>query len=286
MHVFPMVDSNGALAALVTDDLDQLSEQINQLVDDREMVVEPAAARWWLSLIDQQTTTNDVVDYRSPAIVHMVDLLLAEAIHLRASRVVLVPDAERVEVAYLIQTACYRHDPLPLRYLFPVLARLLELSAPAGVWQWAAAERERTLSASLRLSEYGLAMVVDVLPDQAAAEQCRNEASEADCTLVDLGKVEIPRAILDAVPMGVARKKVAMPLSFEGNTLTVALSRPPTQRRLDELRLAFNRAIEFVLAPEDEILAAIYRHYHVAAQSTGVSPEATAFLRGQVRSSA
>jgi hypothetical protein len=55
---------------------------------------------------------------------------------------------------------------------------------------------------------------------------------------------------------------------------------------LDELRLAFNRAIEFVLAPEDEILAAIYRHYHVAAQSTGVSPEATAFLRGQVRSSA
>jgi type II secretory ATPase GspE/PulE/Tfp pilus assembly ATPase PilB-like protein len=282
LHAFPSVDSNGALATLVTEQLDQLTEQLYQLVDDREMVVEPAAARWWLSLIDQQTTTDDVLDYRSPAIIHLVDLLLAEAIHHRASRIVLLPDAERVEVAYLIQTAPYAHNSLPLRFLFPVLARLLELAAPDGCWRWAAAERERTLRAELRLSEYGLAALIDILPDQAAAEECREAATQANRPLVDLPHIDVPKSILAAVPMGVARKKVAIPLSLEGNTLTIALAQPPSPRRLDELRLAFNRTVEYVLAPEDEVLAAIYRHYLASPQSAGVSPEAVALLCGSV----
>jgi type II secretory ATPase GspE/PulE/Tfp pilus assembly ATPase PilB-like protein len=283
LHKFPTVDSNGALATLVNEQLDQLAERISELVDDPEMVVEPAAARSWLSLVDQQTTTDDVLDYRSPAIVHLVDLLLAEAIHLRSSRLVLLPDTERVEVAYLVQNTPYARDPLPLRFLYPVLARLLELAAPAGEWQWAAADRERTLRASLQLSEYGLAAVVDVVPDLAAAEECRAAAARCSRPFVDLRDTEIPKAILAAVPKGVARKKVAMPLSLEGNTLTVALSRPPSSRRLDELRLAFNRAVEYVLAPEDEILAAIYRHYQVEPAPGQVSAEATAMLRGPVR---
>lgn len=282
LHAFPTIDSNGVLATLVSEQLDQLTERLYQLVDDREMVVEPAAARWWLSLIDQQTTTDDVLDYRSPAIIHLVDLLLAEAIHHRASRIVLLPDADRLEVAYLIQSAPYSHAPLPLRFLFPVLARLLELAAPDGTWRWAAAERERTLRAQLCLSEYGLAAVIDILPDQAAAEECRAAATKANRPLVDLLQTEIPKPILTAVPMGVARKKVAIPLSLEGNTLTVALAEPPSPRRLDELRLAFNRTIEYALAPEDEIIAAIYRHYLTPTQTASVSPEAVAMLRGSV----
>lgn len=283
LHAFPAVDSNGAMAALVTDQLERLAEQVSELIDNPEMVVEPAAARSWLSLVDQQTTTDDVLDYRSPAIVHLVDLLLAEAIHFRASRVVLLPDAEQVEVAYLVQTVAYARDPLPLRFLYPVLARLLELAAPAGEWQWTATERARTLRASLQLSEYGLAAVIDIVPDLAAAEACRAAATQCNRPFVDLRDTEIPKAILTAVPKGVARKKTAMPLSLEGNTLTVALSRPPSGRRLDELRLAFNRSVEFVLAPEDEILAAIYRHYQVEPQPGKVSPEAATFLRSPVR---
>jgi type II secretory ATPase GspE/PulE/Tfp pilus assembly ATPase PilB-like protein len=286
LHAFPTIDSNGALATLVTEELDQLTERLYQLVDDREMVVEPAAARWWLSLIDQQTTTGDVLDYRSPTIIHLVDLLLAEAIHHRASRIVLVPDAERVEVAFLVQTAAYAHDPLPLRFHLPMLARLLELAAPDGSWRWAAAERERTLRAQLRLSEYGLAALIEILPDQAAAEECQAAAVQTNRPLVELREIEIPKAILAAVPMGVARKKVAIPLSLEGNTLTVALAQPPSPRRLDELRLVFNRAVEYVLAPEDEILAAIYRHYLVATQSGSVSPEAVALLHSPVAAEA
>jgi hypothetical protein len=53
-----------------------------------------------------------------------------------------------------------------------------------------------------------------------------------------------------------------LPLSLDGNTLKVALSNPPSRQKLDELRLAFGRQIAVVLAPEDALLAAIYRHYH------------------------
>ncbi|HUU21406.1 MAG TPA: hypothetical protein VM389_02620, partial [Phycisphaerae bacterium] len=67
-------------------------------------------------------------------------------------------------------------------------------------------------------------------------------------------------------------------LSLEEGTLVVALGVPPNPRRLDELRLVFNRSISVVMAPEAEILAAIYRHYHPADAEGPVSPETAALL--------
>lgn len=279
LQAFPTIDSNGALAALVTEQLDQLAQKIAQFLDSPEMVVEPAAARRWMQLTDQQTTTEDLVDYRSPTVVHLVDLLLAETIHWRASRLVLVPGPEMVEVACLVQNTPYPREPLPLRLLYPVLARISELAGPTGRWQYAEADRERDLSARFHCVDLGLAASVDVAPDEQAAEECRALAAEVNRPLADLREVEIPEAILDSVSKGAALKKRAMPLSLAENTLTVALSRPPSPRRLDELRLAFNRMIEYVLAPEDEIVAAVYRHYDAMPLAHAVSPAAVALLR-------
>jgi hypothetical protein len=70
-----------------------------------------------------------------------------------------------------------------------------------------------------------------------------------------------------------------LPLSFDGATLTVVLSAPPTSRTLDELRLIFDCPISTAIAHEDDILAAIYRHYHPVASERTASPTAISVLR-------
>ncbi len=60
------------------------------------------------------------------------------------------------------------------------------------------------------------------------------------------------------------RHGAMVPLAFHGGVLKVALSDPPSPRRLDELRLFFNRQIEVVLAPEDDLVA-------VAVERLGLS---------------
>jgi hypothetical protein len=65
----------------------------------------------------------------------------------------------------------------------------------------------------------------------------------------------------------------------QGTVLTIVVSEPPGHRKKDELRLVFNRPISIAMATEDDILAAIYRHYHPAPAQPAVSPQALALLR-------
>jgi hypothetical protein len=48
---------------------------------------------------------------------------------------------------------------------------------------------------------------------------------------------------------------------------------------MDELKLAFQCPIAIAMAPKDDILAAICRHYHRATSSPIVSPVAVSMLQ-------
>ena len=275
---FPSIQSNGALLSFVNEHSDQLAAKIASLLDDASCVVDPASARDWLARLQRQTTTDEPVDFDSPPIVHRLELLIAEAAHVGASRVVLLPRADRVEVAVRVQKAVYRREGLPLRLLFPVLARLRILADPSGALRMAVGGQPRDLRVVFRSAEQGPAARIEIVPEEEAVEACRAQAARMGYAFVQLEDIEVPAALLKRIPEAVAWKKKVLPLSLEEGTLAVALGVPPTARRLDELRLVFNRPISVVMAPQPEILAAIYRHYHPAGAEGPVSPEAAALL--------
>ena len=127
-HAFPSIDSNGTLLSFVTEHLDRLSPKIAGLLDDPSLVREVDSAGRQIARLQSQTTTDEPIDFDSPPIVHLVQLLIAESLHLRASRMAVLPLEDRMEVAYRIQSAVYARDSLPLRLLYPVLARLRMLA--------------------------------------------------------------------------------------------------------------------------------------------------------------
>lgn len=278
LRAFPSIDSSGALLQFVNEQLTRLSEVIESLLNDPTMVVEPGSARRWLARLESQTTTGEAIDFDSSPVIHLVELLLAEAIHRRASRIAIVPLEDRVEVSYRIQRAVYARESLPLGRLYPILARLRMFTELSGELALTVGEKERRLQVSFHATPCGLAALIKILPDLAAVEACRAEAERLGWEFVRLEEVNIPAPLLAPLPKAAAWKKTVLPLALHEAALTVALSHPPTPRRLDELRLIFNRQIVVALAPEDDILAAIYRHYHAVPTGSAVSPAALALL--------
>lgn len=275
---FPSIDSNGALLSFVNEHLDQLSEKVASLLDDPELTVRPSAVREQLAELERQTTLDEAIDYDSPPIVHLVELLIAEAVHLRASQVAIVPLEDRLEVAHQIQGEAYLRQTLPLRRLYPLLARLRMFAELSGEMAITVGKKERRLHVGFHATPHGLAAVVEIAPDTAAIEACKAQAAAAGCPFVRLQQTTVPPALLRPIPKAVAWKKKFLPLALQEGTLMVAVPCVPTPRRLDELRLIFKRPVTAALAPEDDILAAIYRHYHPAAAEPSVSETAKRLL--------
>src|SRR5262249_4712562 len=63
------------------------------------------------------------------------------------------------------------------------------------------------------------------------------------------------------VPESVARENVILPLALERGTLTVVVSDPADQDTIQKLRFILNREIAVVVAPREQIIEAINRHY-------------------------
>jgi hypothetical protein len=278
MQSFPAIDSNGALLSFVMERLAELSAKIVSLLDDPALVVDPRQSREWLSGLERQTAADEDVDCQSPPIVHLLELLIAEAAHVGASRLLLLPGEDRVETAFRVQSAMYSRDPLPLRLLYPLLARLAMLADRNGRFFMTLGEQKRGLAVKFAPGEHGLAAVIDLAPDREAIQACRERAAKFGCEIVELDELQVPPAILSLIPKAVAWKKIAMPLSAQGGVLTVVVGEPPSPRKMDELRLAFNAPINIVMAPADSIRAAIYRQYHPAAEPPTISPAAAALL--------
>jgi type IV pilus assembly protein PilB len=78
---------------------------------------------------------------------------------------------------------------------------------------------------------------------------------------VDLTGIEIPASAIELVPESVARENVVCPLALQGEALEVAIADPMKIDVIDKLRFILNRDIRPVVAPKEQIQAAINSHY-------------------------
>src|SRR6516225_4409961 len=78
---------------------------------------------------------------------------------------------------------------------------------------------------------------------------------------IDLTEVTIPPAVIELVPESVARENVVLPLSQEEAALKIIMSDPSDFDTIQKLTFILNKDIQPVLAPREQIIEAINRHY-------------------------
>src|SRR5262249_52478251 len=78
---------------------------------------------------------------------------------------------------------------------------------------------------------------------------------------IDLTEVTIPAAVVELVPESVARENVVLPLAQENGALKIIMSDPSDFDTVQKLQFILNKDIQPVLAPREQIIEAINRHY-------------------------
>jgi type IV pilus assembly protein PilB len=86
-------------------------------------------------------------------------------------------------------------------------------------------------------------------------------AEHSGLTSVDLTDFTIAASVIELVPESVARENVVIPYSFEGNVLRICISDPSNFETVEKLQFILNKDIQPVLAPQEQIIEAINRHY-------------------------
>ena len=79
--------------------------------------------------------------------------------------------------------------------------------------------------------------------------------------LVDLTGVTVPQEVVDLLPESVARENTLFPLEEVGMSLKLVTSDPTDIDTQEKLRFILNRGVEMALAPRQQIVEAINRHY-------------------------
>ncbi len=102
------------------------------------------------------------------------------------------------------------------------------------------------------LIELGMISSEDVL--QALATQYNMQ-------IVDLPQVQINPEAVKMVSVSMAQVYRIMPISFENNTLTVAMADPQNVNALDDLRFMLNCEVQGAIATEAQITESISTHY-------------------------
>ncbi len=78
---------------------------------------------------------------------------------------------------------------------------------------------------------------------------------------VDLTEITIPQAVIELVPESVARENVVLPLAQDDGRLRIIMSDPTDYETQQKLQFILNKDIQPVLAPREQIIEAINRHY-------------------------
>src|SRR5688572_15031032 len=86
-------------------------------------------------------------------------------------------------------------------------------------------------------------------------------AQKTQTESVDLARLFIPPELAKLVPELLARRLLAVPISREGETLTIAISDPLNVTAFDVLEQTSRLQVNLVAAPEGDILPAIDRLY-------------------------
>ena len=78
---------------------------------------------------------------------------------------------------------------------------------------------------------------------------------------VDLTGLEVEEDVVGKLPESVARENTIFPLANLGGTLRIATCDPADMDAQEKLRFILNREIEMAIAPREQIVDAINRHY-------------------------
>ena len=78
---------------------------------------------------------------------------------------------------------------------------------------------------------------------------------------VNLTEVTIPASVIELVPESVARENVVLPMSQENGALKIIMSDPTDFDTMQKLQFILNKDIQPILAPREQIIEAINRHY-------------------------
>src|SRR6516225_4695274 len=78
---------------------------------------------------------------------------------------------------------------------------------------------------------------------------------------IDLTEVTIPQAVIELVPESVARENFVLPMAQENGALKIIMSDPSDFDTVQKLQFILNKDIQPVLAPREQIVEAINRHY-------------------------
>lgn len=93
-------------------------------------------------------------------------------------------------------------------------------------------------------------------------EVMRAVAQEHNLDYVELAEVQIPPAVIELVPESVARENAILPMAeLDDGSLRVIVSDPLDLDTFEKLRFILNRKVDIALAPRENILEAINRHY-------------------------
>jgi type IV pilus assembly protein PilB len=78
---------------------------------------------------------------------------------------------------------------------------------------------------------------------------------------VNLSNMTIPSTIIEMVPKEVARENFLIPIGEENGMLHIVISNPSNHDTIAKLQFILGRDILLAVAPEEQVSAAIDRHY-------------------------
>jgi general secretion pathway protein E/type IV pilus assembly protein PilB len=136
-------------------------------------------------------------------------------------------------------------------YILEILQSVGLINAEQTAQARAAAQTEDRAIIEI-LERGGIASKLDVL---------KTLANQFGMDMIRLEGMEIEAEVIDMVPQEVARRYKIVPVYKNNNTLTVALSDPLDVEALDGLRYVLKTGVEGVVAPAEEIAAALDKYY-------------------------
>jgi len=83
----------------------------------------------------------------------------------------------------------------------------------------------------------------------------------------DLTNIQISPEVIKKVPIETAKLYNIMPVSFEHNTLTIAIEDPSNVSVIDDLRFSLNCNIKVIAADREAITQAIFKYYQVGREA-------------------
>ena len=78
---------------------------------------------------------------------------------------------------------------------------------------------------------------------------------------VNLSDVTVPPGVIEMVPEPIARENVLIPIAEKNGMLRIVVRNPSDYETLSKLQFLLARDIQVAVAPEEQIVAAINRHY-------------------------